>query len=631
MHALVALHIAHWLLTGRTLAPLEFNEALHSLHLGVITAGFLFMALTVLVTLAAGRFFCSWACHILALEDLSAWILHRLHLRPKPIRSRVLAWVPGLAALYLFIWPQVERLANGSGLVSPRVQSDAQGWGSFVTSDFWRNLPGPGISILTLSVVGGVAVWLLGTRSFCRYACPYGAIFGLADRVAPARIKLIGDCSQCGLCTAACQSQVLVHREVLQLGRVVSSDCLKDLDCVAVCPKQALAYGRARPAFMQSLDAAEYTQRGFSFTGIEEVSVAVTTLALLVVYRGLYDVIPFLLALTIAVVGAVVLVTGFRRRPRTEHGPWRSALAAGFLLFSVHSAFVHHHAASGRRALLRATGHEGLSSSGPPEGGRVVDPADLEAARVHLRTAEAAGLWTSPRLGHDLATVHLYAHERDAAEQQLLRVLKKAPKDLPAAVRLGHLALSLNRTTDAERYLQPIFVANEDRFGPETRALRSRAYVLAGQIAERRLETSKALAHYESAAHDDPQNGEAHLAMGTLYARLGRLEEASGALRRAEVHYPERSVVLNNLALVSLGLGQHAEAIEQLRELLDLQPDRAETRYQLAVALLGAGEIVEAGHQLEAALVLKPGYVLAEQLRAKLLESPAGETHDGRR
>ena len=51
VHLLIALHIAHWLVTGRTLAPLEFNEVLHTLHLGVITAGFLFMALTVVGTL----------------------------------------------------------------------------------------------------------------------------------------------------------------------------------------------------------------------------------------------------------------------------------------------------------------------------------------------------------------------------------------------------------------------------------------------------------------------------------------------------------------------------------------------------------------------------------------------------
>ena len=92
VHLLIGLHIAHWLATGQTLAPLEFNEVLHTLHLGIITAGFLFMALTIVGTLVAGRFFCSWGCHILALQDLSAWLLDKLEIRPQPIRSRTPLW-----------------------------------------------------------------------------------------------------------------------------------------------------------------------------------------------------------------------------------------------------------------------------------------------------------------------------------------------------------------------------------------------------------------------------------------------------------------------------------------------------------------------------------------------------------
>ena len=40
---------------------------------------------TVVATAIFGRFFCSWGCHILALEDLCAWILGKLGVRPRPI------------------------------------------------------------------------------------------------------------------------------------------------------------------------------------------------------------------------------------------------------------------------------------------------------------------------------------------------------------------------------------------------------------------------------------------------------------------------------------------------------------------------------------------------------------------
>ena len=52
VHLLIGLHIAHWKLHGRTLAPLELNEVMHTLELGVVTAGFLLMA-TAVVSVAS--------------------------------------------------------------------------------------------------------------------------------------------------------------------------------------------------------------------------------------------------------------------------------------------------------------------------------------------------------------------------------------------------------------------------------------------------------------------------------------------------------------------------------------------------------------------------------------------------
>src|SRR3990170_181184 len=72
VYLLFGVHIAHWRLAGTTLAPLELNEVMYTLEAGVVTAGFLLMATLAVGTTIFGRFFCSWACHILALEDLCA-------------------------------------------------------------------------------------------------------------------------------------------------------------------------------------------------------------------------------------------------------------------------------------------------------------------------------------------------------------------------------------------------------------------------------------------------------------------------------------------------------------------------------------------------------------------------------
>lgn len=44
VYVLFAAHIVHWRFAGRTLAPLELSEVMYTLELGIVTAGFVFMA-----------------------------------------------------------------------------------------------------------------------------------------------------------------------------------------------------------------------------------------------------------------------------------------------------------------------------------------------------------------------------------------------------------------------------------------------------------------------------------------------------------------------------------------------------------------------------------------------------------
>ena len=87
VHVLFIAHFVHWKLKGRTLAPLEFNEVLYTIHQGIVTAGFILMALVMVATLVFGRFFCSWGCHILALQDAAGWIMDKLRIPRRPILS----------------------------------------------------------------------------------------------------------------------------------------------------------------------------------------------------------------------------------------------------------------------------------------------------------------------------------------------------------------------------------------------------------------------------------------------------------------------------------------------------------------------------------------------------------------
>ena len=76
------------------------------------------MLTAVLATMFFGRFFCSWGCHILALQDLCSWLLGKIGVKPKPVRARFLLWVPLLAVIHMFVWPQISRLREGQPLPS---------------------------------------------------------------------------------------------------------------------------------------------------------------------------------------------------------------------------------------------------------------------------------------------------------------------------------------------------------------------------------------------------------------------------------------------------------------------------------------------------------------------------------
>ena len=333
VYVLVLAHVIHWRLSGRTMAPLEFNEARLTLEVGIVTAGFLFMAIAFASTAIFGRFFCSWGCHILALEDGCSWLLDKMGLRPKPIRSKLLAWIPiGLVA-YLFLWPVARRLAVSiwpgamSWLGTPpefavRVASETESWGSFVTNDLWRNLPGPWIAGLTFGVCGFAVVYLVGTRSFCRYACPYGAVFAFADKFAKGRIVSSGGCVGCGKCTDNCRSDVQVIEEINEYGKVVDPACLKCLDCVSGCPSDALAYGFTTSAH-ESGHAKAKLEKDRDFSRKEEAVLVCLFALALGIFVGLpegvapwagalYGKLSLFLSVTLAVITALVALHMWR-------------------------------------------------------------------------------------------------------------------------------------------------------------------------------------------------------------------------------------------------------------------------------------------------------------------------------
>jgi ferredoxin-type protein NapH len=455
VHVGFVAHFAHWKVAGETLTPMEPSEAMETLELGYVNAGFLVLGISILLTAIFGRFFCGWLCHFVAYQDFAAWLLGRVGLRPRPVRSRLLALVPLGAAFYMFLWPTVRRWWEGGA--APHFEWEMQ------TTRFWETFPGPGIAILTVVVGGFFVVWWLGSKGFCSYGCPYGAFFGLADRIAPGRIRVTDACSGCGHCTAVCSSNVRVHEEVGRYRMVVDSGCMKTMDCVHTCPNDALYFGFGAPALGSA--KKQKARRAFDFSWGEELAMAGAFVAALVAFRSAYNLVPFLLAIALGITASVAVVTLGRllRLPDVRFqgvtlraagrltAPGRGALAASalFLALTAHTGHVR---------WLVAEGEEVALSTRVPYMPQDERRARLDESFDLLTRAESRGLVADSALQKMLGLVQRDRGEAADAEARLRRALELHPHTAwpAAAIPLADMLARQRRAEEAEAVLRAV-------------------------------------------------------------------------------------------------------------------------------------------------------------------------------
>ncbi len=664
VYVLMIVHILHWKVAGKTMAPVELSEIMKALEMRVLSAGVIFMGIMLIGSLIFGRFFCSWGCHMLALQDLSHWILKKLRIRPKPIRSRVLLLVPLGAACYMFLWPQLNRMWLGYSL--PNASS------RLTTTDFWRDLPGPLVITLTALTCGFVVIYFFGGRGFCTYGCPYGVLFGVLDRLAPGKIRVGPGCEQCGKCTAICTSNIRVHEEVKAYGMVIDPRCMKDMDCVSVCPQDVLHFGFGRPSLARSWKTKAPARR-YDFSIPEEIALVAVFLGALFTWRGLYDRLPFLMSLALSGVTAYLAITLARLfyRPHLTLNRYRlkiggKLLKSGyvfavacsvFMAFTAHSAYIQYHKIRGA-ALISSAEHP----SAPGADARKGQFATLEAGVDHLLKCDRYGLASTTKLEMQLGRSLLTLGRPDEAEPYLRRAVERQPNYPDARTQLagvltkqgrlqeadGHLVYALGITSPHEEYQQDfqriyvnahvqrgnlllqggrIDLADEEfREALATEPEKLEAHFGLGMIAAQSGRLADAEVHYRKAIELHPNAAEAHANLGDVLLATGDAPGAMNAYRNALAANPELERGHFKLGVLSLHTAKVDEALQHFAIAVERSPNDSETRNYYGQALLEAGRMEEAQTQFERAVTLDERFADAHFNLGRLFASTGQRT-----
>jgi polyferredoxin/Flp pilus assembly protein TadD len=619
VHVAAAAHIAHWLRSGRTVTPVEPSEAAAFSNAGIVNAGLIFFLATIALTAVFGRFFCGWGCHLVALQDLSRGLLHKLGRRPIALRSRLLAWVPMIAFVSAFLWPAFERWRHTGSLAATHTE--------LTTTEFWATFPGWVVGAVTFVVCGFLAIYFLGAKGFCTYACPYGAIFGVAEKLAPMRIRVTDACAGCGHCTAVCTSNVRVHEEVRDFGMVVDSGCMKCLDCVSVCPNDALYYGRGPIPALTKRRASGRTMKKSPLPWAEEGVLAVSFAAAYFTFHGLYGYVPFLLGLGLSGVLAALVLLAWQllTRPNVTFKSWamkragrlrrpgRVYLAAMAVVAALwaHSAVVRTLAARGERTVVWAAGLQGavFDLTAPRRElpatarERIERGADAYAGAGRIGLLDTVG--ATPRL----AILRYLLGDDEAAGRLAEHALERGELAGRMHQLLGRLAFERgDAKTAAWRFERAVEADPYDR----------RPHASLGIVLARSGDLARARQVFETAVETFGESADLDYSLGLVEAYDGRLEAAAGYFARALELEPGRLAARENLAGTLAALGRLEESAAHYAAAVEQSPRDPATRVLLARVLLALGRAADAEAQVAAALEIAPGHPDAVALQGQL-------------
>jgi len=572
---LMIVHLIQWLVMGVTVSPIEPSEAMYTIQRGTVNAGAIFFALAILSTLILGRWVCGWGCHVVALQDLCSWLLKKIGLKPREFRSRLLVFVPVVVAFYMFAWPTVIRF-----FTKPKNEPlIPQFTNHLITTGFWDTFPPVLVAIPFLFICGFLTVYFLGNKGFCTYACPYGGIFGIAEKVAPGRIRVTDDCNSCGHCTAVCTSNVIVHSEVAKYKMVVDPGCMKCMDCVSACPNDALYFGFGKPSmFVETTPSKKY-----NLSWPEEIGAAIVFGLSYFFVWDVYQLVPMLMALGIACVTTFLVVQLYKMMRsasvsfyswnlRNSKGVTRKgwifvALASIWIGVNVHSGWIRYNEIGGAAAYesLRVPDELAIAQADPGTWLSDVEKENVRRGREYFYRSRSTALFTNKEAVAKLAWLEFF--------------------DGDASIAADRLAESA------------------ELMGGQTRGLN---YYYRGAVLNTVGRYADAIQSFEKALAQSPELIVAEQEKGTSLWQLGRREEAMNVWKRASDRGPNLPLAAIFLSSASTAAGDSVGASMFQKQAESVTPPDARYLWMVGLRLRSLGFNEQADRYFLRAIQMEP-------------------------
>lgn len=246
VNILIIVHLVLWYKLGyQKVGTFSLNGVVSLFGMGLLNSAAIFFIFVIFITVFFGRLFCGWGCHFAFFQEGALKLLNIFGINPKIIHSRanIIQYVfllKTLAAIYEF-WLIYDLPQFHINIRDTQV----------MTVDLPRS---PVIIALFILFDAFLIIYLMGSRAFCRYVCPWAAMLAVFDNFSFWRIRKVSECKGCMSCTKSCTMGIQVHEEIARYNAVVNTHCIRCLACKNACPNSTLRY-------RLGLNAASITRR----------------------------------------------------------------------------------------------------------------------------------------------------------------------------------------------------------------------------------------------------------------------------------------------------------------------------------------------------------------------------------